>query len=113
MLRRVRPHHVVIGLGVFWALFSVFSGVFPLLTGWEDDSPIRREVFGDIPGAWKLGFYVVLTVMFVYGAVLFSFRVRNWERGMPDRRAPEATTVKQRLGRLPGRGVNGPPLPGA
>src|SRR3954451_1596774 len=97
MVRRIRPHHIVIGLGVGLGLFSVFSGVVPLLTGWEDDSPIKREVFTNIPGAWKLGFYVVLTVMFLYGAALFSFRVRNWERGAPDNRATNAKTAPRRM----------------
>jgi Fe-S oxidoreductase/nitrate reductase gamma subunit len=97
MVRRIRPHHIVIGLGVGLGLFSVFSGVLPLVTDWEDDSPIKREVFTNIPGAWKLGFYVVLTVMFLYGAALFSFRVRNWERGAPDNRATNAKTAPRRM----------------
>ncbi len=98
MSRRIRPHHLVVALGVALGVFSVFSGVLPLVTDWEDDSPVKREVFTNIPGAWKLAFYVVLTVLFVYGAVVFSFRVRNWERGAPDRRATTAKTAKQRFG---------------
>ncbi|MGI8663245.1 MAG: heterodisulfide reductase-related iron-sulfur binding cluster [Acidimicrobiales bacterium] len=97
MVRKIRPHHIVIGLGVGLGLVSVFSGAFPLLVDWEDDSPIKREVFTNIPGAWKLGFYVVLTVMFVYGSVLFSLRVRNWERGAPDKRATNSKTIKKRV----------------
>jgi Fe-S oxidoreductase/nitrate reductase gamma subunit len=54
-------------------------------------------VFTNIPAAWKLGFYTVLPVLFLYGAVLFSYRVRNWERGAPDRRATNGENVKRRL----------------
>ena len=47
---------------------------------------MQREVFGNIPSVWKLVFYTVLPVLILYGAVLFSQRVRNWERGAPDNR---------------------------
>src|SRR3954453_2426085 len=83
---KVRPYHLVIGFGVFWALFSIGSGLGPLVLQWFDDSPVQREVFTNIPGAWKLVFYTVLPVLFVYGSVMFANRVRNWERGAPDRR---------------------------
>ncbi|MEO7556422.1 MAG: heterodisulfide reductase-related iron-sulfur binding cluster [Acidimicrobiales bacterium] len=96
MARRIRPHHLVVGLGVALGTFSVLSGAVPVLTDWHDDSPIQREVFTNVPGAWKLAFYVALAVVFVYGAVLFSHRVRNWGRGAPDRRATNAKTIKQR-----------------
>jgi len=95
--RRVRPHQLVIGLGVGIAAFTVFSGVFPLLVHWDDKSGIQREVFGGIPGPLKLAFYVLMPVLIVYGAVLFSQRVKNWERGGPDRRATTPKNVKRRL----------------
>src|SRR5690606_1081612 len=37
-------------------------------------------------------------VLIVYGAVLFSQRVRNWERGNPDDRRTTPKNVKRRLG---------------
>jgi Fe-S oxidoreductase len=98
MAQKIRPHHLVIGFGVFWALFSIASGLGPLLLGWFDDSPVQREVFTNIPGAWKLGFYTVLPVVFIYGSVLFANRVKNWERGAPDRRATNASNAKRRFG---------------
>ena len=62
-------------------LFTVGSGILPLLTEWHDDSEIQREVFVNIPSGLKLAFYTVIPILIVYGAVLFSQRVRNWERG--------------------------------
>src|SRR3954454_3019766 len=98
MAKRIRPHHLVIGFGVFWALFSIGSGLGPLVLGWYDDLPIQREVFTNIPGAWKLGFYSVLPVVFIYGSVLFANRVKNWERGVPDRRDTSPKNAKRRFG---------------
>src|SRR5215208_3899938 len=42
---RVRPHHLVIGLGVLFAAITVASGIAGGLEGWEDDSAITRHVF--------------------------------------------------------------------
>src|SRR3954463_12195346 len=97
MKERVRPHHLVIGLGVFWALFSIGSGLGPLVLGWFDDSPVQREVFVNIPGAWKLGFYTLLPVAILYGSVMFANRVKNWERGAPDARETNAKTAPKRF----------------
>jgi Fe-S oxidoreductase/nitrate reductase gamma subunit len=95
--RRVTPQHVVVAIGVALALFTVGSGTVPLITDWHDDSTVSREVFGNIPSAWKLVFYAVLPVMFVYGAVLFSQRVRNWQRGAPDDRSTTSRNIARRL----------------
>ena len=54
-------------------------------------------MFDNIPGPFKLAFYTVLPMMFVYGAVLFSYRVRNWERGGPDNRDITPKNAKKRL----------------
>ena len=69
----------------------------PVCTGFDEKSSIHREVFGDIPDALKMTFYIVIPVLLVYGAVLFAYRVRNWERGAPDNRATTAENVKRRL----------------
>ncbi|MEY2452540.1 MAG: hypothetical protein QOD92_2114, partial [Acidimicrobiaceae bacterium] len=97
MRSRVRPYHLVVGFGVFWALFSIGSGVAPLVFQWFDDSPVQREVFENIPSAWKLGFYTLLPVLFVYGSVMFANRVKNWERGVPDARETNAKTAPKRF----------------
>jgi Fe-S oxidoreductase/nitrate reductase gamma subunit len=90
MMGRMRPRHLVIGLGIAFAVFTVLSGVMPLITGWHDDSPIQREVFSDVPGPLQLAFYTVIPVMLVWGAFQFADRVKNWERG---RAAPTRRTT--------------------
>ncbi len=97
-MRRIKPQHLVIGLGVAIGLFTVFSGIAPSLTGFEEDSEIHREVFGNIPTVMKVLFYTVVPATLIYGAVLFSFRVRNWQRGAPDDRSTTPKNVKRRLG---------------
>ena len=96
--KRVRPHHLVIGLGAAIATFTAFSGISPLITHWHDDSPIQREVFGGIPGPVKLSFYVIIPLVLLYGSVMFAMRVKNWERGTPDNRATTPKNVKRRFG---------------
>ncbi len=94
---RIRPHHLVIGLGVVLAIAFGASGIVPVITNWHDTSPVSREVFGNIPSAWKLTFYVLMPVLVLYGAVNFANRVKNWERGAPDRRATNPATLPRRL----------------
>ena len=95
MKSRVKPHHLAIGLGVVLATITAVSGITATVFQWHDDSDVQREVFGNIPSAWKLVFYTVFPVLILYGAVLFSQRVRNWERGAPDNRR----TTKKNVGR--------------
>ena len=95
--QRIRPHRAVIGLGVLVALFTAGSGLTAAVTGFHDDSPITREVFGNVPGALKFAFYIVIPVLIVYGAVLFANRVRNWGRGTPDNRATTGSNAKRRF----------------
>jgi Fe-S oxidoreductase/nitrate reductase gamma subunit len=94
--KRIKPHHLVIGLGVAVAAFTATSGVVPLITEWHDESPIGREVFFNIPSPLKLAFYIVIPVVIVYGAVMFSNRTKNWERGAPDKRATTTKNAKTR-----------------
>ena len=95
--RRIRPHEIVIGFGLAIGLFTVLSGIVPEFTKWHSDSPITRKVFGGIPSIVILVFYTVIPAMLVYGAVLFAFRVRNWERGTPDNRATTKKNFPERL----------------
>ncbi len=97
MKSRVKPHHLAIALGALFATITLVSGITATLAQWHDDSDVQREVFGNIPGAWKLVFYTVLPVLILYGSVLFGQRVRNWERGAPDRRTTTRTNVGRRL----------------
>jgi Fe-S oxidoreductase/nitrate reductase gamma subunit len=93
--RRVRPHHIAIGIGVGIAVVTILSGIASLTFGFTDDAEVQRKVFINVPSGLKLVFYTLTPVLFVYGAVLFSQRIKNWERGAPDKRA----TTKKNIGR--------------
>jgi len=98
--KRLRPNQIAIVVGVAIAIVVAVSGVASAVFQFHDDSAIQREVFDNIPGPLKLAFYTIIPVMFVYGAVLFSYRVRNWERGGPDKRDITPKNAKKRLARL-------------
>ena len=95
--KRFKPHQLVIGIGCFMGLFTLVSGIVPQITDWHDEKSPSREVFGGIPGALQVAFYTVIPVMLVWGAIVFADRVRNWERGAPDRRRTTTKNVKRRL----------------
>ncbi|MGE3619750.1 MAG: heterodisulfide reductase-related iron-sulfur binding cluster [Acidimicrobiia bacterium] len=97
MSSRPKPRHLALGIGVAFAVVTLVSGITATVFQFHDDSEIQREVFGNVPGAWKLAFYTVLPVVILYGAVLFAQRVKNWERGAPDDRATTAKNVKRRM----------------
>ncbi len=78
-------------------LFTLVSGILPQLTEWHEHKSPSREVFFGIPGALQVAFYTVIPVMLVWGAIAFADRVRNWERGAPDRRRTTTKNVKRRL----------------
>ena len=86
-----------IALGVGIGVFTMFSGILPLITGWKNESPIHREVFGGIPGPLKIAFYTIIPVMLIWGSLRFADRIRNWERGAPDNRKTSKKNVKRRL----------------
>lgn len=95
--KRLRPYQLSIAIGVGVGLFSVMSGIVPLFTGWHSDSEMTREVFGGIPGPIKIAFYTVIPMMIVWGSFMFAHRIRNWERGAPDRRRTTSKNAKRRL----------------
>ncbi|MEY2523041.1 MAG: hypothetical protein QOJ66_1606 [Ilumatobacteraceae bacterium] len=95
--KRFKPHQLVIGIGCFMGLFTLVSGILPQITDWHDNKSPSREVFGGIPGALQVAFYTVIPVMLVWGAIVFADRVRNWERGAPDRRRTTTKNVARRL----------------
>ena len=63
--QRIRPHRAVIGLGVLVALFTAGSGLAAAITGFHDDSPITREVFGNVPGAVSYTHLTLPTILLV------------------------------------------------
>ncbi|MEP7047624.1 MAG: heterodisulfide reductase-related iron-sulfur binding cluster [Ilumatobacteraceae bacterium] len=95
--KRIKPHQLVIGIGCFMGLFTLVSGILPQITDWHDDKSPSRVVFGGIPSALQVAFYTVIPMMLVWGAIVFADRVRNWERGAPDRRRTTTKNVKRRL----------------
>ena len=94
--KRIKPHHLALGLGVGIAVFTAISGIVPLITGWHNENAIHREVFGNIPGPLKVAFYTVIPVLLVWGAFQFSNRMKNWERGAPAQRRTTAKNAKRR-----------------
>ena len=94
---RPKASQVVVGIGVFAAVGTVASGAAGTIFQFHGDSPVQREVFGNVPSAWKLVFYTVIPIVLVYGAVLFSQRTMNWERGAPDDRRTTRKNVVRRL----------------
>jgi Fe-S oxidoreductase/nitrate reductase gamma subunit len=92
---RPSPAQLTLGIGVLFAVITVGSWLASTLFGFEEESPVSRHVFGNIPDAWVVAFYTVLPILFLWGAYNFSLRVRNWQRGAPDKR----TTTTENLGR--------------
>ncbi|MCS5689920.1 MAG: iron-sulfur protein, partial [Acidimicrobiales bacterium] len=84
---RIKPHHLALTIGVAFASVTAISGIAASAFGFHNHNPVHREVFGNIPGALQLAFYVITPFLIVFGAWNFAQRVRNWERGAPDRRA--------------------------
>ena len=100
--KRLQPPQIAILVGVGIAVLVAVSGVAATVFQFHDESPVQREVFGGIPGWLKLVFYTVIPVMFIYGAVMFSYRMRNWQRGNPDKRDITPKNAKKRLETLRG-----------
>ena len=98
--KRLQPHQISVVVGILIALVVVVSGIAASTLQWHDDSPIQRVVFGGIPGAVKFAFYVVLPIVFIFGSVMFANRIRNWERGGPDRRSITPKNARKRMERL-------------
>jgi len=96
-MSRLKPHHLVIAIGLGIAAFTVASGVVPGFTEFHDESTVTRETFGNVPTWLKAAFYTIVPILLVVGAVLFSRRMKNWERGQPDRRATNPSNIRRRL----------------
>jgi Fe-S oxidoreductase/nitrate reductase gamma subunit len=95
--RRITPRQISLGIGVAFAVVIVVSGLAATVLQWHDDSGVQREVFGNIPSAWKTVFYTVLPILVIYGAIAFANRVKNWERGGPDDRGTTRANAHRRL----------------
>jgi Fe-S oxidoreductase/nitrate reductase gamma subunit len=95
--KSLKPYQLSIALGIGIAAFTMISGIIPHLVHWKSDSPIHREVFEGIPGYLQIAFYTIIPALLVFGSFQFANRIRNWERGAPDRRKTTKKNFKQRL----------------
>jgi Fe-S oxidoreductase/nitrate reductase gamma subunit len=91
-----KPSQLVLGLGVFFALFTLASGIIPALTHWKDNSAVQRESFTNVPTAVKVAFYASVATMLLLVGYLASLRVRNYQRGQPDDRRTTRKNVHRR-----------------
>ncbi|NCX05281.1 MAG: iron-sulfur protein, partial [Actinobacteria bacterium] len=95
--KRFRPYQLSIAIGVGMGTFTLFSGIIPQFTKWHGTSVRSREVFEGIPGPLQAAFYTILPAMIIWGSFKFADRMRNWERGAPDRRRTTPKNAKRRL----------------
>jgi len=98
--KRLQPYQISIILGLAIGLITVLSGIAATVNQWHDESPLGREVFGNIPAWMKVVFYTVVPLLIVYGGFVFAQRMKNWERGGPDRRDLTPKNAKKRLENL-------------
>ena len=96
-LLRIKPHQLVLLIGVALAVFTAASGIVPRITEWHDDSNIQRPVFIHVSDAVYWAFYTTLPIIFILVAWLVSLRVRNYERGQPDDRRTTKKNAKRRF----------------
>jgi Fe-S oxidoreductase/nitrate reductase gamma subunit len=98
--KRLQPYQIAIVIGVLVALITVGSGILATITQWHGDEPVTREVFANIPAWLKVTFYTVVPIVIVYGGFVFAQRMKNWNRGGPDRRDITPKNAKKRLENL-------------
>ena len=95
--KRLTPQQLVLGIGIVFGIITAGSGIAAEVFDFKNESEEHREVFVNIPDALRVAFYTVLPVLIVYGAWVFSLRVKNWRRGGPDNRATTTSNVATRL----------------
>ncbi len=93
----LRPNQLWLGVGALIALVTVLSGIAATVFQLHDDSEVQREVFQNVPSELRLAFYTVIPILLLWGSLQLSYRVKNWERGAPDRRATTPKNIKRRL----------------
>jgi Fe-S oxidoreductase/nitrate reductase gamma subunit len=94
---KIKPHELVLVIGVLIWIGALASGVAPRITEWHEDSPIAREVFVNIPDPVYWAFYATVPLMLFMVAYLTSLRFRNYERGAPDDRKTTKKNVHRRV----------------
>ena len=71
--KRFKPQDWVIGLGIAVAVFTALSGVAAAIFDQKGDSPIHREVFGNIPTAAKVAFIQLFPLLLFMEPGTFHF----------------------------------------
>jgi Fe-S oxidoreductase/nitrate reductase gamma subunit len=94
---RLKPHHLALGIGIAFAAVTALSGVAASVFSFHNENAVHREVFGNIDGSIKLAFYAVTSFLIAFAGWNFAQRVRNWERGAPDRRSTNSKNIRRRL----------------
>ena len=97
MKARVKPHHIALAIGVAFASVTAISGVAASVFDFQNNIAVHRQGFGNIPGSLKLAFYVITPLLLGFGSWNFAQRVKNWERGAPDRRPTTSKNAKRRI----------------
>ena len=93
----IKANQLWLGVGLAMAVVTVLSGIASWVFNFHDDSEIQREVFVNVPTPLKVAFYTIVPVLLVWGSLQLSYRVKNWERGAPDRRQTTRKNFKKRL----------------
>jgi Fe-S oxidoreductase/nitrate reductase gamma subunit len=94
---RLAPSQVALLVGTGFALVVIASGIASAVLGFDDASPVTRQVFGNVPTPLRVLFYTTLPVVVVVASYLFAQRAQNWERGQPERRATTTRNLRKRL----------------
>jgi len=95
-----KASQVWLGAGIAMAALLPLSGIASNTLKFHDDATVQREVFYNIPKAMQLMFYVVVPIVLLWATLQLSYRVRNWERGAPDRRSTTLNNVGERMSRF-------------
>ncbi|MEZ5321143.1 MAG: heterodisulfide reductase-related iron-sulfur binding cluster [Microthrixaceae bacterium] len=101
-----RPRHLALIIGFGFALLTFVSWVAEKLWAehWQEEylreQTVTREYFVNIPHAISMAFYFVTIAAIVYGAIVFSNRMRNWQRGAPESRKTTVKNVAERAKRV-------------
>ena len=83
--RRLTVSRLLLGLAIAMPVITLGFWGLSLLPD-EPEFSIGRHVFGNIPEALIILFYVGVGLALGVAAYLFSLRSRNWERGAKERR---------------------------
>lgn len=90
-------YKIILGMGIFVALFTVASGIVSSITRFETDSNVTRHVFDNIPTSFRVVFYIIIPIVLVLGSIMFANRTLNWQRGIPDERRVTLSNLKNRM----------------